>query len=478
MKKIRKFVPILLSCVLLATAVTPAFAADTPSSKEEVIYINLTANGSVKNIYAVNIFDGGNITDYGDYSSVEMLNTTDKISQNDEMITFSTSADKAYYKGVMKNTEIPWNISIQYFIDGKEYSADDVAGKSGKLEIRFQVTENTSYTGTFFDSYALQAAFTLDTKICDNIVAPDATIANVGAKKQISYTMLPGKGIDTSITANVTEFEMDAVSINGVPLSMDIEVDNKELMTQITDLQDAIAKLDNGTADLKNGSSQIKAGIDSLSANVTILQNNVNIATYKAVMKQNNLDIDELQNANAQTIAALTEQIATLNQQLAYLESVGGDATQIAQLKASAEQLQNTITLLQGNAAAINGMDAYLTQINSNIGELAGGTLKLVDGVNKLYDGTTELKNGTAEMRKETAGMDTEISNKIDEMIESMTGADAEIVSFVSEENTNVEAVQFVIQTEAIEIEEVETAAPVVQEKLSFWQKLLRLFFR
>ena len=61
-------------------------------------------------------------------------------------------------------------------------------------------------------------------------------------------------------------------------------------------------------------------------------------------------------------------------------------------------------------------------------------------------------------------------------MISSATGSDVEITSFVSEKNTNVKSVQFVIQTEAIEIAETVDVAPVVEEKLNFWQKLLRLF--
>jgi putative membrane protein len=92
------------------------------------------------------------------------------------------------------------------------------------------------------------------------------------------------------------------------------------------------------------------------------------------------------------------------------------------------------------------------------------------------YDGTTELKDGTAEMRTETDGLDDEISDKIDEMIESITGGNGEVVSFVSEKNTNVKAVQFVIQTEEIEIAEAEADTGAVKEELTFWQKILRLF--
>lgn len=169
----------------------PAFAAGAPSLKEEVIYIMADANGTVKSINVVNIFDSGDITDYGDYSAVKMLNTGDVISQNGDMITFSTTADKAYYQGTINDAEIPWNISIRYFIDGEEYSAQDAAGKSGKLEIRFKVTENERCKGSFFDDYALQATFTVNTNRCSNINAPDATEANVGKNKQLTLYHSP-----------------------------------------------------------------------------------------------------------------------------------------------------------------------------------------------------------------------------------------------------------------------------------------------
>ena len=199
MKRLKKFLPVLLALIIPISTVGALAVGSEPTEKEEVIYINLNANGEVKDIYAVNIFGGGEITDYGDYSSAEMLNTTDKINMSGDKVTFSSSADRVYYKGKLNNTEIPWNISLRFFIDGKEYTAREVAGKSGKLEIRFKVSKNENCKGNFYDKYALQASFTLDTEKCRNIVAPDATVANVGAKKQLSYLVLPGKGINARL---------------------------------------------------------------------------------------------------------------------------------------------------------------------------------------------------------------------------------------------------------------------------------------
>ena len=206
MKSVRKITAAALSALLLGSLTVPVFAETASSQKEEVIYIMTDASGKVTDMEAVNIFSGGDITDYGDYSHVKMLNTTDKITQSGDKITFSSGAGKVYYQGTMKNTTIPWNISIRYFLDGKEYSAADVAGKSGALEIRFSVSRNESCKGSFYEDYALQAAFTLDTALCRNIVSDGATVANVGSDKQLTYTILPGKGIDTVIRADVTDF--------------------------------------------------------------------------------------------------------------------------------------------------------------------------------------------------------------------------------------------------------------------------------
>ena len=79
--KMYKKVTVIFLAILMATNITiPVFAAENDSPKEEIVYIMSDADGTVNNINVVNIFDGGNISDYGDYSSVKMLNTTDKIN--------------------------------------------------------------------------------------------------------------------------------------------------------------------------------------------------------------------------------------------------------------------------------------------------------------------------------------------------------------------------------------------------------------
>ena len=86
------------------------------------------------------------------------------------------------------------------------------------------------------------------------------------------------------------------------------------------------------------------------------------------------------------------------------------------------------------------------------------------------------MAEGTGEFSKETSGLQDEVDEQIDSMLEKFTGSDSEVVSFVSEKNTNVNAVQFVIQSQAIEVSEVEENYSQPVEELNFWGKLLKLF--
>ena len=654
MKKYTKFTAGLLAAVMACSMTVPAFAAEAASEKEEVIYIITDADGQVTSVNAVNIFAGGDIVDFGNYSDVKMLTSTESITQSGDKITFHTEDRRVYYQGSMENAEIPWNISVRYYLDGKEYSASEIAGQSGKLEIRLSIVKNEKCKGDFFENYALQASVALDTGICENIIASDATMVNVGDQKQITYTVLPGKGLDASITADVSEFEMDAISVNGMKLNLNVEIDDAELMDQVSELMDATKKLNEGTGELNsnsetlktgsnsldsglssmhsgvadldngiatlqegisstqaaldtlngnsynliNGSAQIKTALETIQASLSsvsvsadqmaeftgasnaikqgisdlydgayALSQNLGFAQYKAIMAQNGLDIDALQAGNTQAINDLSALIASLQETVSQLENVPGYEEQAAQLQWQIGGLQGVIQLLYGNNAAADGtgnylgnlaasmnslyqnlgalktqyelfdvkigelaaalgdmpvkisalsgginelvtnyalLDSGINEYTGGVAQLAAGYTQIVDGVSSLAsgsktllsgsdelkngagelydgivaycDGVSELAAGTNELYTKTDGMDTQLQEQIDEILASIGGEETETVSFVSDKNTDVNSVQFVMKTAAIE--KAEVIANDVQEEasLNFWQKLLRLF--
>lgn len=624
-----------------------SLAATKSSEKEEVIYANLTSSGDIEKIYAVNIFEDKDIVDYGVYETVKNMNTMDKINYSNGKITIQNSEDKLYYQGVMKqNTQMPWTIKVRYKLDGVEYAPSELAGKSGKLEISISIKENKNCKKNFFENYALQTVVQLDTNLCENIKSDEATMANVGGLKQLTYTILPGNEKDIKITTDVTDFEMSEIQVNGINLNLGLDkdsIDTSSLTGELDKLKDAVNDLDDGANELNDGakklddgavtltdgiktiqegldqlnsksssltsgssevlsalktiqsslnnvstsskdlkqlssaSTSIKSGIDSLVNGLKTVDSSID--TYNSSLKKAGLNsASELAQKNKQAISALgitstqrklysaytsggsqavSAELAKLAQAgdseavALYKQVSAGNTDAVTQYVQAAGKLISVETLLkadasyiEGSSKLINGIDAQMstsssqttlmsgavslqtnykkfdasiqdlvsslnnlmanmTQLKSGINKLTDnyatldsgikeytsavnkitngyskvyeGALDLVSGTHSLYKGTTELTDGTGEFKGETSDIDSKVDDEVDSMIDNFAGGDFEVESFVSDKNTDVDSVQFVIKTEAIKKEEVKVEEEKTEE-LNFWQKLLNLF--
>lgn len=624
-----------------------SLAATKSSEKEEVIYANLTSSGDVEKIYAVNIFEDKDIVDYGVYETVKNMNTMDKINYSNGKITIQNSEDKLYYQGIMKqNTEMPWTIKVRYKLDGVEYAPSELAGKSGKLEISISIKENKKCKKNFFENYALQTVVQLDTNLCENIKSDEATMANVGGLKQLTYTILPGNEKDIKITSDVTDFEMSEIQVNGINLNLGLDkdsIDTSSLTGELDKLKDAVNDLDDGANELNDGakklddgavtltdgiktiqdgldqlnsksssltsgssevlsalktiqsslnnvstsskdlkqlssaSTSIKSGIDSLVKGLKTVDSSID--TYNSSLKKAGLNsASELAQKNKQALSALgitntqrklysaytsggsqavSAELAKLAQAgdseavALYKQVSAGNTDAVTQYVQAAGKLISVETLLkadasyiEGSSKLINGIDAQMstssgqttlmsgavslqtnykkfdasiqdlvsslnnlmanmTQLKSGINKLTDnyatldsgikeytsavnkitngyskvyeGALDLVSGTHSLYKGTTELTDGTGEFKGETSDLDSKVDDEVDSMIDNFAGGDFEVESFVSDKNTDVDSVQFVIKTEAIKKEEVKVEEEKTEE-LNFWQKLLNLF--
>ncbi len=385
MKKDTKWLAALLAVMMVLGVASSAFAGAIPSEKEEVVYATANGNGAVNGIYVVNRFAGGEITDYGDYTEVSMLTSEVPISKNGDCIMFVDPAGSASYQGIMDaSTPLPWNISIRYYLDGKEYSPKEIAGKSGKLEMRFQVAKNEACKETFFEDYALQATFLLDSGKCTNIAAPDATVANVGSKKQLAYTMLPGKGIDTVITADAKDFEMDAVMINGIRLSLDVDFDDQELMDEIGKLIDATVQIDDGAISLMKGTRELKSGGSGVSSGAEALENGADSLNRGILDLQAGIASvqDGLNQLNTQS-GALTEGSSKMKEALSQiqtaLQSVSVSSEQISALVEASAAIKEGMNQLLDGAAGLQGALSYaqyqstMAQNGLDLNALRGG---------------------------------------------------------------------------------------------------------
>ena len=649
MKNYNKIVAVAMAGAICGSSAftSVSLAATKSSEKEEVIYANLSTSGEIEKIYAVNIFKDKDIVDYGVYDTVKNMNTMDKINYSNGKVTIQNSEDKLYYQGIMKqNTEMPWTIKVRYKLDGVEYAPSELAGKSGKLEISISIKENKNCKKNFFENYALQTVVQLDTNLCENIKSDEATMANVGGLKQLTYTILPGNEKDIKITTDVTDFEMSEIQVNGINLNLGLDkdsIDTSSLTGELDKLKDAVNDLDDGANELNDGakklddgavtltdgiktiqegldqlnsksssltsgssevlsalktiqsslnnvstsskdlkqlssaSTSIKSGIDSLVNGLKTVDSSID--TYNSSLKKAGLNsASELAQKNKQAISALgitstqrklysaytsggsqavSAELAKLAQAgdseavALYKQVSAGNTDAVTQYVQAAGKLISVETLLkadasyiEGSSKLINGIDAQMstssgqttlmsgavslqtnykkfdasiqdlvsslnnlmanmTQLKSGINKLTDnyatldsgikeytsavnkitngyskvyeGALDLVSGTHSLYKGTTELTDGTGEFKGETSDLDSKVDDEVDSMIDNFAGGDFEVESFVSDKNTDVDSVQFVIKTEAIKKEEVKVEEEKTEE-LNFWQKLLNLF--
>lgn len=442
---------VLLTGVFTAGSVIPVNAAEVnDKAKEEVVYINTDAKGDVNDVNVVNIYGSGDVTDYGNYTAVKMLNTTDAITQDGDEVVFTTDADKAYYQGTMpENTQIPWDITITYTLDGKEIQPEELAGKSGALTIHVQVEKNEACSGSFYEDYALQAAFTLDTKHCSNIQADGATLANVGSDKQISYTVLPGKGLDAEINADVTDFEMDAVSVNGVQLSLNVEIDDEELMDKVREIMDATETLNQGAGRLADGAKTLETGggdlvdgVDTLYSGVTDLDNGMaNLQAGVANMQQGlntlNSKSDALKSGSGnflaamQTVQSRVSGISVQTDQLAQLTTASGQIRQgIDNLYNGAVALQTNLGYAQYKAAVSSAsggaldVDALMQQNTEAIAAL-GTQIQTLQGQIAQIQAMADFAN-SPELQAQAAAMETQIAS-LNNVITLLNGNNAAI---------------------------------------------------
>ncbi len=263
----KKIISVLLISLLLINSNSALALAEDASEKEEIVYVNLNDDGTVKDITVVNSFETGSnqtIVDYGDYSSVRNMTSEDLITYESDKISINTTSDKTYYEGKLNSTSIPWKIDIKYVLDGRNVTSGELAGSSGHLKIKLDISKNNAFEGNFYEGYALQVSLSLDSYKCFNITSDGATIANVGSDKQLSYIILPNKGKDITIETDVVDFEYDGISINGVKLNLNIEVDSSELDDKVNEITDAVSKLDDVTSDLKDGTKKLYDGALSL----------------------------------------------------------------------------------------------------------------------------------------------------------------------------------------------------------------------
>ena len=468
--------------------------------KNQVVYVKTDADGNRSGVYVVNSFEaakGAKISDAGEYTKVTNLSTTKKLKDKNGAVAVTGQGvqDFVYQGDLNKNTDMPWNVTVSYQLDGKTVAAEELAGKSGKLTMKLKVEKNESYTGgDYADNYLVQITGSLKNSEAHEVEAEGATSAANGSNTQLTYMVIPGTTGDYTIKADVEDFEFDGWQILGVPLALSIEVDSSDISTgsmeSVNDLKDGAVQLDDGASELASGASDLKDGADTLGEGVSSLQDGAGqLSDGVGTLVSSGAKLVEASGEVADGLAQLRDVAMQLNDAVAGMTDPGDGS--VTALQTYAQTLSIGLATLdtkyddldQGIAdytAGVSQLKDGIATVSDGADQLADGATTLAQGAGDLKDGADELAEGTGELRTQTADIDDKIADGVTEGLSDYLNPDFEPRDFVSGEVGHVSRVQFVIKTAAIEepeeAEEDETQDTAGEESRSFWDKLVALF--
>lgn len=406
--------------------------AENATPKDEVVYARLAGDGAVNSIYVVNVLNPaqpGTVVDYGDYSAVENLTDTEAIERTGDAVTVSTTGGAFRYQGDLASTDLPWDVEVSYALDGKAVDAADLGGASGKLEVSISTKRNDAVDPTFFDNYLLQITLVFPDKKAQNVAAPDGQIALAGSNTQVTFTGMPGKDGAFTASAEVSDFEMDGISLAAVPFSMVIESPDKEgLLSGFVQLADGVGELKDGASQVASGAQSLSAGAGEMASGVAGIADGASgIASGAQGVASGAGDLANGLEAYRQALDAQAQQsqgsiIDTTAQQQAYQtalqtyvgafamayhaanpDTIGQEAAMGAAQQATAAQAADlqaafqTLAAKEAANAAYGAVAQALSSAASGLGSSADGE-SLVGGLHALASGASSLASGASEL--------------------------------------------------------------------------------
>ncbi len=335
---------------------------DNDADKDESVYLISDANGNVNKTIVVDHLKNKDkkdtLEDASNLSDIENVKGKEKFTQSGDKLTWQAGGKDIYYQGTA-TAEPPVTQKVTYYLDGKEISPEDLAGKSGKVKIRFDYTNTTSYTETVNgEKQTVSVPFAAVTGLVlgdgfENIEVTNGKAEVSDSSSVVLGYALPGlkdslgiKDGDLDGDVNIPEYvEMTADVENfSMPAAMTFVVNASDYVStdgiDTSDLDDMINDLKDASTQLQDGSKTLAEGTDTLADGLSTLQSKLGtfasgVGTLKSGLK------------------TYTDGVSTLSGGLNKLNSnVPTLSNGITTLNSSAKSLNDGVALLNATVSA------------------------------------------------------------------------------------------------------------------------------
>lgn len=380
------------------------------ADKEETVYAKADASGKVYEVNVETILknpDPGGKTQIEDYSILKNIKNAEgdeEFTQDGRRILWENHGEDISYKG-STDQELPVKVSIKYYLDGKEISPAQLAGKSGVLRMRIDYENMTSEemeagerTVCVPVPFAACTVLFLPEENFRNISVENGRVVSMEGSQVVIGMAMPGlsdclkleeyeptEEIEipeyVEITADVHDFKLEFTATlisSGIFGELEEEdlKDLEKIPDDIADLTDATGKLADGGKALYDGASEFGGylsqyvnGIGQLGGGISQLSRGL-----ETLCEQN-----EALTGGAD---ALRDNLAQLSTALAAIDLSGSDID-MSPAAAAAQALASDAEAL---GTALEGAQSLILELET----FAGQAAVYQESVNSCVSGARE----------------------------------------------------------------------------------------
>lgn len=318
-------------------------------------YGNLT-DGSVVKSYTTN--GAASLTDYGDYD--EIVNLTNGLAPKTvggrSVFTFGESGipDHFYFEGKTAKPfeQLPWTLAVHYTLNGVAMKAEELAGKTGVVEISIDAIPNEQASEYARYNYTLEAMAVFNQDDILSLEAPGAQVQLVGNLRAVLFIGLPGEECHFTIRVGSNDFAFGGMTFLMVPATL----------SQLSE----IAKLSERKDELEDDYEKISTSLDTMLNALDGLSGSL-YATAKGVEQ-----LSRAQSTYTGGKGAVREDVTALRGDLSNLADVLDPVeSQIAELS---KTISESKALLASMAASSSDLRAELVDLENALEALERGS--------------------------------------------------------------------------------------------------------
>lgn len=332
-KVISKVISGTLLCSMVGYAL-PVFAY----TKDETVYSKLDSEGNnYKTIVSTHIENKENadvINDLSDLINIKNTSGDETYTQNGNKFVWNANKNDIYYQGE-SSKELPIECNVKYELDGQEISANDIAGKSGKVKVTLQYTNKEERTVDIngkkvkmYVPFVVIAGTVIENENARNIEVSSGKVVDDGTKTVVVGMAMPGLqeslGLsddevevpsNVEITMDATNFETSSIISYVTPKVLeedDLKVfDNlDEIYGQVNTLQSSMNQIQDGANTLKDGTTELATGANTLRDGVTTAYNGAQTIASEVAKSTQSLKNDKSEALDSATLESIKKQAA------------------------------------------------------------------------------------------------------------------------------------------------------------------------